>query len=133
MSQQSSAALSRLSHRQFRLHQTEEDTGNLEAPTEMRGTPATERDPLGEAIEPREFSGRIAPHFGPRRFLEAENPEQDSGRIKEGVFVRTIECHALIRPRDEMAAGGAIDFSRLFVRDVVVDERVFGVFEHAAV
>jgi hypothetical protein len=32
-----------------------------------------------------------------------------------------------------MAAGSAIDFARLFVRNVVFDERVFGIFEHGAV
>ena len=99
----------------------------------MRDTPATERDPPGMAIEPREFSCGLPRRVGPRHFLEAKNPEQNSGRIKEGVFVRAIECQASIRPSDEVPTGSAIDFARLFVSDVVFDERIFGVFEHAAV
>jgi hypothetical protein len=47
--------------------------------------------------------------------------------------MRAVECQASVRPRDEMAAGSAIDFARLFVRNVVFDERVFGILEHGAV
>jgi hypothetical protein len=99
----------------------------------MRGTPTAEGNPPGMAVVQDEFGCRISRRLGSGRFLEAENPKQDSSRIKEGVFMRAVECQASVRPRDEMAAGSAIDFARLFVRNVVFDERVFGILEHGAV
>ena len=99
----------------------------------MGATARAEGNPPGVAIEPSELRRRFAGSVRARRFLETKNPKNDAIRIEKRVLVRAVKRNAPVCPRNEMPASGTVNFTRLVIENLMLEESVFCVFKHASV